>query len=390
MQLTLTALAHQKDLFSLPADVTYLNCSYMAPLLKSVEEAGIIGLRKKQLPAQYGHYEFFDEIDHVRKLFSQLVNIDDYQRVAILPSVSYGMAIVAKNLRIQSSNNIVVVGEQFPSNVYSWRKKVAEANAELRTISAPETLENRGEQWNEELLEAIDNQTCMVTVAHTHWADGTRFDLRAIRKRTREVGALLVVDGTQSVGSMPFDVAEIQPDALICAGYKCLMGPYGITLGYFSEYFDDGDPLEEGWVTRHNSEDFTNLVNYQDQYQPKAIRYDMGQRSNFILIPMMGKALEVVLEWQPERIQEYCRSISVTAIEKLSALGFWVEKETYRGHHLFGVRIPEELSLDKLQKTLKQANLVVSVRGRSMRVSLHVYNEEQDLNRLVDCLQGLT
>ncbi len=306
MQTTLTELTQKKDLFSLPSEVTYLNCSYMAPLLKSVEEAGIIGLRKKQLPTQYSHYEFFEEVDHVRKLFSQLTNIDDYQRVAILPAVSYGMAIVAKNLRIHSGNNIVVAGEQFPSNVYSWRKKVAEANAELRTIAAPETFESRGEQWNEKLLEAIDNQTCMVAIAHTHWADGTRFNLKALRKRTREVGALLVVDGTQSVGSMPFDVAEIQPDALICAGYKCLMGPYGITLGYFSEYFDQGNPLEEGWVTRNHSEDFSNLVNYQDQYQTKAIRYDMGERSNFILIPMMGKALEVVLEWQPEQIQKYC------------------------------------------------------------------------------------
>ncbi|WKN46135.1 aminotransferase class V-fold PLP-dependent enzyme [Tunicatimonas pelagia] len=389
MQSATTTIANQKSLFSLPPDITYLNCSYMAPLLKSVEEAGIEGLRKKQLPTQYGHYEFFHEVDHVRKQFSQLVNNADYQRVAILPSVSYGMAIIAKNLSVQRGDNIVVAGEQFPSNVYPWRKLVAKAGAELRTVAAPTNFERRGQRWNEHLLESIDNQTCMVAVAHTHWADGTRFDLKAIRQRTRDVGALLVVDGTQSVGAMPFDVVDIQPDALICAGYKCLMGPYGVTLAYFSEYFDGGEPLEEGWVTRHKSEDFTNLVNYQDQYQPKAIRYDMGERSNFILIPMMGKALEQVLEWQPERIQEYCHSISATAIEKIRKLGFWIEEETYRGHHLFGIRIPGEISLERLQNTLEQAKIVVSVRGRSMRVSPNMYNGEDDLSRLVDCLQGL-
>ena len=389
MQSVTTTVAHQKHLFSLPPDITYLNCAYMAPLLKSVEEAGIEGLRKKQSPTQYGSYEFFDDVDYVRKQFSQLVNIADYQRVAILPSVSYGMAIVAKNLRIQRGDNIVVAGEQFPSNVYPWRKLATKADAELRTVAAPADFERRGQRWNEHLLEAIDNQTCMVAVPHTHWADGTRFNLKEIRRRTRDVDALLVVDGTQSVGAMPFDVADIQPDALICAGYKWLMGPYGITLGYFSEYFDNGSPLEEGWIARYNSEDFTNLVNYQDDYQPKALRYDVGQSSNFILVPMMGKALEIVIAWQPEQVQQYCRDISVSSIEMLLEAGFWIEEEDLRGHHLFGIQLPKKMPLEKLQNTLKQAKISVSVRGKSVRVSPHLYNEERDLSYLAECLCSL-
>lgn len=359
----------------------------MAPLLKTVEEAGIIGLQKKRLPTDYGPYEFFEEVDQVRKLFAQLVHMPDYQRIAILPAVSYGMAIVARNLKIQAGDNVIVVGEQFPSSVYPWQKRIAEAKAELRTIPAPATLENRGQRWNERLLEAIDNQTCMVAVPHTHWSDGTKFDLMAIRQRTREVGALLVVDGTQSVGALPFHVADIQPDALICAGYKWLMGPYGLTLGYFSEYFDEGEPLEEGWIARYESEDFTKLVNYQDQYQPKALRYDMGERSNFILIPMMGKALEAVLDWQPERIQTYCESITDQAIQQMRELGCWVEDSSQRGQHLFGVRLPDHLSLENLQEVLKKAKISVSVRGDSVRVSPYLYNDERDLAQLVMGLQ---
>lgn len=76
------------------------------------------------------------------------------------------------------------------------------------------------------LKAAIDEHTALVTLGHVHWADGTLFDLKAIRRKTAEAGTWLVVDGTQSVGALPFDVQEIQPDALICAGYKWLMGPY--------------------------------------------------------------------------------------------------------------------------------------------------------------------
>jgi len=382
-----TLTKHHLHLFSLPEDITYLNCAYMAPLLKSVEAAGITGLQKKRVPTQYGHYEFFEEIDYVRELFARLINTTDYQRVAILPSVSYGMAIVAKNLQVSKGDNIVVVGEQFPSNVYPWRKKVSEANAELRTVAAPYGRGNRGLQWNQKLLKAIDNQTRMVAIPHTHWSDGTRFNLREIRQRTREVGALLVVDGTQSVGALPFNAAEIQPDALICAGYKWLMGPYGITLGFFNEYFDEGEPLEEGWIARYNSEDFANLVNYQDHYQPKALRYDMGQRSNFITIPMMGKALEEVLEWQPEYIQSYCQEITSSSVAKLRELDCWVEDDSQRGRHLFGIRLPAGASMETLQKRLKEAKISVSVRGDSIRVSPHIYNREQDMDRLVDSIR---
>jgi len=119
-----------------------------------------------------------------------------------------------------------------------------------------------------------------------HWTDGTRFDLVAIGRAARRVGAAFVVDGTQSVGALPFDVREIQPDALVCAGYKWLLGPYAMGAAYFGPRYDAGDPIEENWITRRGSDDFQRLVAYQDEYAPGAIRYDVGERSNFILLPM--------------------------------------------------------------------------------------------------------
>lgn len=360
----------------------------MAPLLRSVEEAGIIGLRKKRTPSQLGHQEFFEDVDEVRRLFAGIIKLTDYQRVAILPSVSYGMGIVAKNLSLSPGDNIVVVGEQFPSNVYAWQKLATQRSAELNIITAPETPENRGKRWNERLHEAIDERTRLVAIPHLHWSDGTRFELAALRQRTREVGSWLVVDGTQSVGAFPFDVREIQPDALICAGYKCLMGPYGTALGYFGEAFDEGEPLEEGWCNRYESENFANLVNYQDRYQPKAQRYDVGERSNFISIPMMGQALREITDWGVENIQAYCESLVKPFIASLSDTDYRIEPPDYRANHLFGLRLPDHISLDLLQKTLHEARISVSVRGQAVRISPHVYNEAADLDKLSDCLRG--
>src|SRR6056297_2448766 len=290
----------QKHQFSLPEGHHYLNCAYMSPILKSVEEAGKKGIEQKRAPWKVTPEHFFRDSDRLRSLFAQLVNAPESNRIAILPSASYGLSTVAKNLPRDTSKKIIAVGEQFPSNVYPWMRFCDETGSELQIVSAPADFDERGRKWNRKVLEAIDSETLMVAIGNIHWTDGTLFDLKTIGQKAREAGAYLVIDGTQSVGALPFDIQEIQPDALICAGYKWLMGPYSIALGYFGSRFKEGVPLEEGWLDRKGSEDFAGLVNYVDEYQPGAIRFDVGERSNFILVPMMIKALEQLLEWGPE------------------------------------------------------------------------------------------
>jgi selenocysteine lyase/cysteine desulfurase len=387
---TTALLTSQKDKFSLPPEVTYLNCAYMAPLSKSVEAAGIQGLRLKQMPYQITHQEFFTDVDRVRSEFAALINVDAHSRVAVLPSVSYGMATLAKNIRLHKGTSIIVAGEQFPSNYYSWKKIADQQGGVLKAIKAPDTWENRGQLWNERLLEAINPDTALVAIAHHHWADGTRFDLKALRARTREVGALLIIDGTQSVGAYPFDIQEIQPDALVCAAYKCMMGPYATTLAYFGEHFDQGEPLEEGWIARYGSENFAGLVNYVDEYQPGALKYDMGERSNFILIPMLYEALRMIRQWGAANIQAYCQHLVYDPIQELRNLGYFVEEEAYRAHHIFGVRLPAHTDMERLKQLLSEQQIHVSYRGNAVRVSPNVYNTEEDLWKLVDCFANAT
>ena len=252
--------------FSLPARITYLNCAYMSPLLKSVEKAGLKGLRIKRNPGEISPEDFFKDSDLLRQEFANLINASNPKSIAIIPSVSYGIATVARNLGITRGEKIIVAADQFPSNYYPWERVAEENGANVLVVAPPAELSSRGKVWNERILDAIDNTTRAVAISNVHWADGTLFQLQEIRKRTREVGALLIVDGTQSIGALPFDVIQIQPDALICAGYKWLLGPYSIGLAYYGEYFDNMQPIEENWINRLNSEDFTQLVSYQSLY----------------------------------------------------------------------------------------------------------------------------
>ena len=379
-------LKNQSSKFSLLASTTYLNCAYMSPLLKSVEKAGIEGIKAKRNPFKISVDDFFIESELLRSEFGKLINTKESKRIVIVPSVSYGLANVVNNLKLTSTNSIIVAAEQFPSNYYPWQRLSADTGAQIKIISPPEIREGRGKRWNEQILEAIDKNTKLVALGNVHWADGTLFNLIEIRKRTKEVGALLAIDGTQSVGALPFDIQKIQPDALVCGGYKWLMGPYSIGLAYYGEYFDHGKPVEENWINRVDSENFAGLVNYQTNYQPGALRYEVGEHSNFILVPMMLAALKQINEWKPENIQAYCAKITRKPLQLLKERGFWVEEEAFRGHHLFGVRMPKELDITKLKQRIQKNKISVSFRGDAIRISPNIYNDEKDLMKLVNVL----
>lgn len=381
-------LTCQKSSFSLPGDEHYLNCAYMSPISVAVETAGMTGLARKRVPSRIATSDFFTESDRARALFARLVNAPDPTRIAIIPAASYGLAIAARNLPANAGQNIVVTHEQFPANVHAWRRLARDRGVEIRVVAPPDTVEGRGRGWNTRLLEAIDTSTAIVALGHVHWTDGTKFDLEAIGARARAVGAALVVDGTQSVGALPFDVQAIQPDALICATYKWLMGPYSMGFAYLGPRFDAGEPLEETWIGRAGSENFKELVNYRDDYQPGAVRYDVGERTNFALMPMAIAALEQVLDWQPARIQEYCASLTTDLFDRVRALGYTVEAPEYRGAHLFGLRAPAGTDITAVGERLRARKVLVSLRGSALRVSPHVYNDRRDIDALLAALSA--
>jgi selenocysteine lyase/cysteine desulfurase len=378
-------LSCRSDAFSLPAGIHYLNCAYLGPLPRAAQDAAIPAIARKANPTTISPADFFGDSEEARRLFARLINGGDGSRIALIPSVSYGVATVVRNTPLSKGQNLVFVGEDFPSDVYGWQKAAAAAQADVRVIAPPEGA-SRGEKWNAQVLDAITRQTAVVTVPHVHWTDGTKFDLVAIGRAARAVGAALIVDGTQSVGALPCDIEEIQPDALICAGYKWLLGPYSTALAYFGPRYDAGQPIEETWIARRGSDDFRRLVEYEDEYAAGAVRYDGGQRSNFILLPMLIAAMRFVLDAGPERVQDYCRRLVEAPLASVRELGFAVEDERWRAAHLFGLRVPAELNVERLSETLKANNVFVSLRGSAVRVSPNIYNNEQDMKALVAAL----
>lgn len=384
-------LSNQKHLFNLNQDVCYLNCAAYSPLLNASVEAGQRGIALKVNPVEINpKRNFFDNVDGVRQIFSDLVNANDAERIAVIGSVAYGMAVVANNLHrlpnIDHKKHVILVEEEFPNNVYAFERVNAQLGLNYLTIGPNKSVDDTAKSWNENMLNAITNQTAMVVMPHVHWIYGVRFDLEAISKRCKEVGALLIIDGTQSVGAYPFDIERIKPDALICASYKWLLSPYSMGLAYFGEFFDDGVPVEESWMNRKDSDKFAQLTNYERAYRPKAQRYNVGEFSHFIQMPMLETSLKQITTWGVENIQKYTKSITENAIDELQKLGCKVASESYRVNHLLGISLPLNIDSKQLYENLTDQKIIVSLRGTAIRVSPHLYNEASDLDKLVEII----
>ncbi|GAB4024948.1 aminotransferase class V-fold PLP-dependent enzyme [Spirosoma koreense] len=385
-------LTSQKHLFSLPEGIHYLNCATRAPFSRAVEQIGHETLSRQANPFGLRPDDFFTDAVRVRNLFTQLIQGQDPDRIAVIPSVSYGMAVVARNLPLKpglrKGQRIVLISEEFPSDVYAWDRVSTELGLTITTIGMPDTFP-KGSVWNERLLEAITPDTALVVVPPVHWMYGIRFDLEAIGQRAREVGAWLVIDGTQAIGALPFDLTAIQPDAVVCAGYKWLMGPYSLGLAYFGPAFDEGVPLEEGWMNRLDSNQFHRLMDYQPAYRPKAYRYNVGEHTHFLQMPMLEASLTQLLDWQPVRLQEYAKNLLANAWPLLEQLGCQLEPENGnrgRSHHLVGLWLPSHVDPMTVQQALQAENVSVSARARVLRIAPHLYNTPDDVDALVRVL----
>jgi selenocysteine lyase/cysteine desulfurase len=373
-------LGSKRDLFEIPEDIVYLNCAYMSPQLRPAREVGEKAISRKSRPWEITPDDFFEDAEEIRALFARLVG-GDADGVAIIPSVSYGISVAAANVPVREGEKIVILEDQFPSNVYAWGGLAEQSGARLVTLPRPEDLD-----WTRALLEEIDTDTAVVAVPNCHWTDGSLVDLASVGESVREAGAALVVDAIQSLGAHPFDVSEVRPDFLVAASYKWLFGPYGVGYMYVGEEYREGKPIEHNWINRRGSQDFSGLVDYQDAFQPGARRYDVGERSNFALLPMAAEALRQLIDWGVENVSETIGTLTDLVEERAVALGIVTIPKERRARHMIGLMLGPDAP-DDLATRLTTHNVYVSVRGPSVRVSPHLYNTESDVYQLFDVLE---
>jgi len=373
----------QRHLFDIPEDVAYLNCAYMSPLMKSVDEAGSMGLARKMHAWEITPDQFFSGAEEFRTTAARIIGAPA-SCIAIVPSASYGIATAARNLPLGNGRSVLMLDEQFPSNYYPWQRLAEEQGGSLKIVPWPEDND-----WTSAVLRLLTDEIAIAALPNVQWTSGGKLDLVRIGEACRKIGAALALDLTQSLGALPFSVGDVQPDFAVAANYKWLMGPYTTGFLYVAPRWHEGKPLEENWIQRANARDFSSLILYREGYDDGARRFDMGERSNFALLPAAKRAMEQLLQWGVGDISETVGAFNRQLAASAAQLGFLSPPEHLRAPHYLALRRKEGIP-PAVPDLLAQEKVFVSLRGSSIRVTPHLYNSTSDIERLMSCLERIT
>jgi selenocysteine lyase/cysteine desulfurase len=373
-------LADQRAQFEIDDEVAYLNTASLSPLLRSVRAAGEAALVQRGRPWTITADHWFSDVERLRSSIARLIN-GSPEGVALVPASSYGLSVAARNLHAGPGDRVLVLGQEFPSSYYTWRRFAARTGSDLVEVDR-----QPGQRWTDAVLAALDERTAVVVVPNVHWTNGAWVDLHAVKVRAGDVGAALVVDASQSLGAVPLDIESLRPDFVVSVGYKWQLGAVGVSYLYVDERHRSGEPLEENWALRVGADDFAALVDYQDEYQPGARRFDMGQRPSFGLVPMAIAAIDQLLAWGVPDIAEALGRVTDEIAERARPLGLAPPARDERGPHILGLELPPD-AMDRVAGALARNGVVVSVRGRSLRIAPHLHTSTADIDRLVDALR---
>lgn len=397
----------------------YLDSSGKSMQPLPVEKVGIDALIRKSSP-----WNGIDNTnpDEIRLLYSKIINASQYD-IAICHSTSYAISIIAANvvnLKILKNNQkVVILEDEMASSVYPWQNAVKLSNSSLVIVKDPAKSMTTDSTWTDAIISEIDANTAIICIPNVHWCDGRYIDLIKIRKFLDNCSfkpPLLVIDGTQSIGALPFDVSVIKPAFVACSVHKWLCSPFGMSLVYlnpeYQEFFQPIDFHERNRIGSDNALIWDEIgvmsrdVGYPEEFKQGAQRIDAGGRPNPVIIPMVKCALELVLKHNPVRIQNYLNNIVQYLIIKISSCSLLstvfsvVSVSCYK--HFIGLRLSEEFrskypesSMSVISKLLKDKyNVVTAVRYQALRISPYIYTTLDDIDsfvsRLSSCLLSLT
>jgi len=377
-------LNSQRHLFDVPADVAYFNCASNSPQLVESTARLVGGARAKGLPWQRTPGSFFDDAESIRVLCSHIFG-GDAGGFAVIPAASYGISTAARAIEphLRAGDKILLIAEEFPSNVLPWRRTAGETGAEIVTVPTPEDG-----NWTRAILDKMGDGATVVAISSCHWTNGAYIDLQPVAQACRDSGAVLVVDATQTLGAMPLSIEDVQPDFLIAAGYKWLLSPYGFGVLYVSGKWRDARPLEETWLARENANNFADLANYSDVYMAGARKFDVGEKCTATILPGAIAALKQIRDWGVAEISTSLGQINNRIVDQLQHLGFQVPQDVQRCPHMFGATLPAHYK-GNLVADLASRKIYISQRGSALRFAPHLHINDHDVDRLLRALEYL-
>lgn len=368
--------------FPWTAETVYLNNASIGPIPERTRRALDAFNAKRTAPHHLADRDLLRILQDARQRIARLLNAEPAE-VALAASTSYGLNQAARALPLEAGDVALVSDREFPANVYPWLRL---GDRGVRAEVVPCTADG----WPDEdrlIARLADPRVRLLAVSFVQFSNGFRVDLARISRACRENGAYLVVDGIQGVGQCPLDVRETPVDLLACGGQKWLLSPWGSGFLYIrKELLPTLEPAFVGWMAFQGTDDFCRLLAYDPTLRDDGCRFELNTLPYQDFYGMVH-SLDLLLDLGVDRIGEHTVAVGETLLN-------WADE---RGMRVVSPRDPIHRSAivclapahpAEAYHALKRAGVVCSLREGALRFSPHAYNTREELERVIDVLEG--
>ncbi len=312
--------------------------------------------------------EYFADLDRIRGKIARLIGAgaDD---IAVVPSAAHGLSMLLSGMDWKPGDKVITFDFEFPDSLYggSW---LARKGVELVKIPL------------EELDAHLDGRVRLVLISALNYTTGLRAPVAEMRAKLDRVGALLYLDATQGCGVIELDMAAMQPDVMAVHGYKWMLSPTGAGFVYVRPSVREWlEPNIIGWRTHVGWREFSRLHEGTPELSSTAERYEACMPS-FPVYYAMEQSVDLMLELGPAVIEKRALELSGKVREGIVAMGGSVANPNTP---LLACSLPG-VEAGVLAKKLAEQKILVAARQGMLRVSLHFYNDEDDVAQFLDAV----
>ena len=364
-------------------DSIYFNTAYFGPSPLRSKKAVQKTLEHELNPSFARYNDWYLRPEKSRELFSNLINSSP-DNIFHACSVSDVNNLIMHSLPSDEQHHVTVIDKDYPSNVLPFMlanqryDHVNFTKLELKEATIPTA------DW---LDEHLPKDTTIFCISWVTFDTGKRIDIINISKVLKRRGIRLILDVTQGLGGLEISMAELAcVDAMSCASYKWLLGPYGHAFGYISDDFlKILNHPNANWITSKNSKVVNNLLEYTTETLSGARRFDRGQTANLLTISALEGSLGILSEIGLKNIQSHNRDLSSYFIENFSSNKYETITPMESRGNIICLKGKNINSLE-LEQNLKDKDIDVSIREGNIRISFHLFNQLKQVDYLLNAL----
>lgn len=363
-------------------DATYLNLAGQSPMPKVSLKAIQTAIESKKFPQHKPDSTFFEIPNRLRKNLARLIHAKP-EEIALTTGATTGLQALAYALEWKPGDEVITAACEFPLQYTVWKPMEKREGICVKSVQPRERF-----LTSEDLIAALTPRTRVVSVSSPRFDDAVMLDAGRLAAACHAQGALLALDVSQCCGATPLDVNTLGADFLICAGYKWLLGPFG--TGFFWAKLDllaNARPAPFYWMAVAGSDNFAKLNFADPQPAPSVQRWDTPEWASYFNFNLVGldASVEFLLRAGVEIIAEHNRALIELMYERLPkdrcVPASPLDADQRGPYGCFRARSPEKT--EELYQRLRAENIVVSLREGNIRVSPHLYNRAQDIDRLI-------